>query len=248
MADRIVGVIGGMGPEATVDLMQRVIRATPARDDLDHIRMIVDNNPKIPSRIKAIIEGTGESPLPVLKEMAHNLAALGADFLAIPCNTAHYYYRELSQAVPIPVLNMIRMTVGRVLAAHPRLKAVGMLTSPAVQMKALYEQPFQDRGVAVLYPSLPLQERILESIRQIKTGRQGPEEKEILSAAARELKVQKAQALIIACTELSLIADALDPILPVYDSAQVLAEGIVRLAKAGSLEAANDGDIPVQGE
>lgn len=248
MADKIVGVIGGMGPEATVDLMQRVIRATPARDDLDHIRMIVDNNPKIPSRIKAIIEGTGQSPLPVLEEMARNLAALGADFLAIPCNTAHYYFRELSQAVPIPVLNMIHMTVDWVLAAHPSLKAVGMLTSPAVQMKALYEQPFQDRGVAVLYPSLPFQDRILESIRQIKTGRHGPLEKGSLAAAARDLMAQKAQVLIIACTELSLIAEALDSPLPVYDSAQVLAEGIVRLAKGGSLEAANDGDIPVQGE
>ena len=74
MQEKIVGVIGGMGPEATIDLMNRVLRATPADDDRDHIRMVVDNNPKVPSRIEAIIEGTGESPVPCLREMARKLA------------------------------------------------------------------------------------------------------------------------------------------------------------------------------
>ena len=89
---KTVGVIGGMGPEATVDLMTRVIGKTPAVNDQDHLRMLVDNNPKIPSRIAAIIEGTGESPVPVLTEMARGLEVQGASFLAIPCNTAHVYH------------------------------------------------------------------------------------------------------------------------------------------------------------
>src|ERR1700723_4357749 len=88
---RIVGIIGGMGPEATVDLMRRVIAATPARDDADHIHLLVDNNPKVPSRIAALIDGTGCDPAPALCEMAKGLEAQGADFLVIPCNTAHYY-------------------------------------------------------------------------------------------------------------------------------------------------------------
>ncbi len=91
MKEKIVGIIGGLGPEATVDLMRRVIQATPASDDQDHIRMIVDCNPKVPSRMKAILEGTGEDPAPYLVIMAKDLAAWGADFLAIACNTAHLY-------------------------------------------------------------------------------------------------------------------------------------------------------------
>jgi aspartate racemase len=83
--EMVVGILGGMGPEATVDLMQRLIRLTPAADDLDHIRCIIDNNPKIPSRIKAIIEGSGESPVPCLVQMARGLEACGVAFLAIPC-------------------------------------------------------------------------------------------------------------------------------------------------------------------
>ncbi len=86
-SEKVVGIIGGMGPEATEDLMQRIIRLTPARDDIDHIRCIVDNNPKIPSRVRAIIQGDGESPAPCLSDMAKRLESWGADFLAIPCNS-----------------------------------------------------------------------------------------------------------------------------------------------------------------
>lgn len=95
----VVGVLGGMGPEATVELMQRVIRATPARDDADHVRMIVDNNPKVPSRIAALIERRGDDPAPVIADMARGLEAAGADFLVIACNTAHHYLPTIRAAV-----------------------------------------------------------------------------------------------------------------------------------------------------
>jgi len=82
--EKVVGIIGGMGPEATVDFMRRVIAKTPAQDDNDHLRMLVDNNPKIPSRIAALIEGTGEDPSPVLCEMAKGLQAQGAEVFSLP--------------------------------------------------------------------------------------------------------------------------------------------------------------------
>ena len=89
-----IGILGGMGPAATVELMSRIIRQTPAKDDRDHLRMLVDNNPKVPSRIEAIIEGTGADPLPELQRMAQGLEAAGADFLIMACNTAHHYHAE----------------------------------------------------------------------------------------------------------------------------------------------------------
>ena len=106
MTEKIVGILGGMGPEATVDLMQRIIRLTRAVDDIDHIRCIVDNNPKVPSRIKAIIEGDGEDPGPCMADMANRLETWGADFLVIACNTAHFYYNAVQDAVDIPVINL----------------------------------------------------------------------------------------------------------------------------------------------
>src|ERR1700679_257808 len=109
-----VGVIGGMGPEATVDFLRRIVAATPARDDADHIHVLVDNNPQIPSRIAALIDGHGEDPAPVLCAMARGLEKQGADFLVMPCNTAHYYLQRIARAVNIPVLDMIALSIAQI--------------------------------------------------------------------------------------------------------------------------------------
>jgi len=231
LKEKVAGIIGGMGPEATVDLMARVIKATPATDDADHIRMIVDNNPKIPSRIKAIIEGTGESPVACLTKMARNLAAMGADFLAMPCNTAHAYYHEICTAVEIPVLNMIELTAETVIHGPPALQTAGLLASTAVVMTGLYEKCFEKKGVRVVYPASAGQEKLMAAIRKIKTGRYGDGEKETVRTIAGELVAGKADALIIACTELSILTPAVQMEGKIYDAAQILAESIVRTAK-----------------
>jgi len=228
---KIAGVIGGMGPEATVDLMRRVIRATPAREDEDHVHMLVDNNPHVPSRIRAIIDKTGESPVPCLREMARRLETAGADFLAIPCNTAHVYYDEIASAVSIPVLHMIRLTAQSVLADCPGIRRVGALASDAVLNTALYEDCFRETGVSVLYPAQEVQERIMGAIRAVKAGSLGPVEKAVLREAAQDLLGQGAEALVVACTELSMISDTLTGVEPVYDAAQILAEAIVGAAR-----------------
>ena len=230
MGDKIVGVIGGMGPEATVDLMKRVIKATPARDDTDHIRMVVDNNPKVPSRIKALIEGTGESPAACMSDMARNLAALGVDFLAIPCNTAHFYYNEVCSAVSIPVLNMIDVTVETLFTENVDIQTVGLLAADAVIQTGLYRKPLEEKGVDLIYPSPELQDRLMKSILRIKTGRYGQGVKALRSAAS-ELIQRNAEAVVVACTELSIISDTLDIPVKLYDSTQELAERIVKMAK-----------------
>ncbi len=231
MREKIVGLIGGLGPEATVDLMRRVIKATPARDDADHIRMLVDNNPKVPSRIKALLEGTGDDPLPVLTDMARRLEAWGADFLAMPCNTAHFYYADICASVHIPLLNMIELTVSRVLKDHPGIRTVFILAATAILKTGLYSTAFACRGIQVVYPPPEYQNRLMGIIRRIKTGRYGLPEKALLSEMAEMAVAEKAQALILACTELSLIGEDLDSNIRIYDASQVLAEEIVRQAK-----------------
>src|ERR1700760_783522 len=115
--EKVIGVIGGMGPEATVDFLHRLVARTPARDDADHLHVLVDNNPKIPSRIAALIDGTGEDPAPVLCAMAKGLEAQGADFLVMPCNTAHYYLPAIAGSVAIPMLDMVALSVRKLAAA-----------------------------------------------------------------------------------------------------------------------------------
>lgn len=232
MGEKVVGIIGGMGPEATVDLMARVLKATPAMDDVDHIRMIVDNNPKVPSRIKALLEGTGESPGPCMAEMGRKLEAWGVDFLAIPCNTAHYYYDDVQKTVSIPVLNMIDLTVEAIDRENPGIKTVGLLATTTVVNLELFKKRFADRNIDLIHPSAPLQDDLMAAVRQIKTSRYGHEVVEVLQTCADELVSRQAGALLIACTELSVIGHELKAPVPVYDSSQVLAESIVKEAKA----------------
>ncbi len=239
MTEQVVGIIGGMGPEATVDLMRRIIAATPAQDDADHIHMLVDNNPKVPSRIKALIEGGGENPGPTLARMAQGLETAGADFLVIPCNTAHHYWSYAAEAVTIPVWNIVELTLASIAAASgpasrgPATRGpasrVGVLASPAVRDIRLYERHADAYAMDFLYPRRPQQ--LLDVIKAVKAKRLDEEGIAAFNEAAQELRDAGADALVLACTEFSVIADRLDQDIPVFDSLQVLAEGIVAQVK-----------------
>ena len=230
--EKIAGIIGGMGPEATVDLMQRIIRLTPATDDKDHIRCIVDNNPKVPSRIKAIIDGDGEDPGPVMADMARRLEAWGADFLVIPCNTAHVYYEVVQQAVSIPVINMIDQVVEAVKPRFGNEKKIGMLASPAVAITKLYTRRFETLGMAEVWPDPKHQDLLFNIIRQVKTGRISPDLYQQYARVCGHLKEQGVRVAIVACTELSALGGDLP--LEVIDASQVLAQEIVRVVKQSS--------------
>ncbi|MBN9453758.1 MAG: aspartate/glutamate racemase family protein [Bosea sp.] len=225
----VVGILGGMGPEATVDLMRRVIAATPARDDVDHVHMLVDNNPGVPSRIAALIDGTGASPLPELVRMAKGLAANGATMLAMPCNTAHYYADGLVEAVPLPFLNMVALSVERIAALMPAGTRVGLLASTAVFKIGLYEQAFKRRGLSIGAPDR--QDEVMALIRAVKTGDTGAAQRRVLAEIAEQLVQSGAGVILVACTELSIMADSIEARVPVLDALDVLAEEIVTRVK-----------------
>lgn len=107
--DKIIGILGGMGPLATIRLFENIVLNTPAKKDQDHFRIIIDNNTKIPDRTEFIM-GRGESPLPKLIESAQFLENSGVSCILIPCNTSHYFIDELQKHVKIPILNMIEET------------------------------------------------------------------------------------------------------------------------------------------
>ena len=227
--EKTVGIIGGMGPEATVDLMRRIIALTPAKDDIDHIHCLVDNNPKIPSRIKAIIEGHGENPGPCMADMGKRLESWGADFLVIACNTAHYYYDAVQNAVNIPVINLIDLVVDHIKTNFPAHDKVGILASPAVAMTGLYTKRLEKLGIQDVWPDPSEQEKLLSVIKQAKTGNTNSQVMEDYITVCKNLTDKGAEIAIVACTELS----ALGGVLPItaIDAAQILATKIVQMAK-----------------
>ncbi len=228
-AEKTVGILGGMGPEATVDLMQRIIRLTPALDDVDHIRCIVDNNPKVPSRIKAIIEGGGEDPGPCMADMGRRLEAWGADFLVIACNTAHYYYDAVQQAVGIPVINLIDLVADHVKTHSPDHHNIGILASPAVAITGLYSARLGTLGATDIWPDAAHQSRLLNVIKEIKKGNTGQQVRGDYQRVCENLLQRGATIAIVACTELSALGGALP--IKSLDAAEILALEIVRVAK-----------------
>jgi aspartate racemase len=227
--EKIVGILGGMGPEATVDLMRRIIAGTDAKDDIDHIRCIVDNNPKVPSRIKALLEGGGESPAPCMADMAKRLETWGADCLAIACNTAHNYYPDVQGAVAIPVLNMIELASVHAVKHNPGCKRVGVLASPAVRLTRLYTDVLEKLGVEAVYPDIDYENRLLGVIKNIKAGDTGPEIRKEFAAIVENVGKNGAEIAIIACTELGIICEEYS--IPVVDAADVLAFELIRFAQ-----------------
>ena len=232
-ADGVVGILGGMGPDASVDLMPRILRLTPAEDDSDHLRMLVDNNPGVPSRIAALIHGNGPSPLPVLEAMARGLESQGAEFLVMPCNTAHHYHADVAAAVDIPFLNLMELVARRLQQLEPRVERVGLLASSALQIIHLYEPWLEGVGMTALYPEARLQDDLMALIRAVKAGRSREHGTAALGAAAEQLASSGADCLLIACTELSVIAASLAPQRPVVDAAEVLAQETVAFARRG---------------
>jgi len=222
----VIGILGGMGPRATVELMQRVIAATPAVDDGDHIHLLVDNNPKVPSRIAALLEGGGEDPLPELKRMAQNLQRAGATALAIACNTAHLYARQIESTVEIPLLDMIELSAERIAGMPRDNRRVGLLASTAVINTRLYETALAKQDLQVVHPRR--QDDLMEVIRTIKAGSVEPV-RDRFSAIAGELASTGVDTLLVACTELSIVCDAHQTGLAVVDSLDVLVDEIVKM-------------------
>ncbi len=236
MFEKVVGVIGGMGPEATVDFMRRLVAATPARDDADHLHVLVDNNPKVPSRIAALIEKTGEDPTPVLCTMAKGLESQGADFLVVPCNTAHYYLPAIAQSVDIPVLDMIALSIAKLGAAEPRLKRIGLLASPAVRLVGLYEARLQQAGLEAIFPNADDEAHLLAVIRAVKAGKLTTDHRKDYFRVAANLAEAGADTFLIACTELSVIGPPAGISQPATDTLDVLVEATIATAQ-GSVTA-----------
>jgi len=225
---RRVGILGGMGPEATVLLMQRLIAAVPARDDSDHIPLIVDQNPQVPSRIKRLLEGVGEDPAPVLAQMAGRLEAAGAEALAMPCNTAHHYAPAIRAAVKIPLLDMVALAAERAKALAAPGAAIGVLGSPALRRTGLFDAPLAAQGLRPLYAAD--EAATLAAIRQIKSGGPGHQARATLQAASEALLARGARVQMIACTEFSLIPEAVAEAAEVFDTLDLLVAAIRQFA------------------
>lgn len=196
---KIVGVIGGMGPLATVDLYRKIVEHTLADCDQAHVRTIIDSNTNIPDRTAALLSG-GESPVRELQSSARLLERAGAQVLVMPCHTAHCFYDEVQAAVHVPVLNMIQLTV-RELKRRGVARAGLLATDGAVQ-SGIYQRHFEGSGIELLLPDPEGQAALMDMIYSgVKAGRTDYDTQAVRTALDSLIDAG-AQTLILGCTEL----------------------------------------------
>ena len=229
---KIVGVLGGMGPDATVDFMARVIALTPADKDQDHIHMIVDQNPKVPNRQDAIL-ADGEDPGPVMAEMAQRLETAGADFLVVPCNSAFGFASAVAGAVSIPLVSIVEVTV----EACEGFSTVGVIATDGCLQSRVYQDALVAAGIAAELPDNDELTDLMALLNGIKAGYRGERVARGMEALAKALVARGAQAIIAGCTEIPLVLDETAVEVPLISSTDVLAARTVAIAR-GDLQLA----------
>jgi aspartate racemase len=238
MGEKIIGILGGMGPDATVSLFKRIVEVTQATRDRDHIRIIIDNNPKIPDRTPAIL-GRGESPVPMMVTTARNLERAGADFVVIPCVSAHHFIDSLREAISIPILSIVDAVIAELERTSPALHVVGLLATTGTITGGHFQKGLEEAGYVVKVPlSSDQAELVMEAIygaRGIKAGFLSAENKSKLMEASRGLREMGAQGVIGGCTEVPLVLSQEDIGIPFFASLLILARESVKEATGGGL-------------
>lgn len=232
--ERIIGVLGGMGPWATLDLFEKIIKNTNAIKDQDHLRVIIDNNPKIPERTPAIL-GIGESLLPSMVETAKNLKRAGADFIVIPCVAAHYFLSDLREEIDIPIISILDELAHEMETNFPQVRKVGLIANTGTVKGKVFQLKLEEIGMELLAPSEQDQEvLVMEAIygkAGIKAGYTNLENKRKVTKAAEGLMNRGAQGIIAGCTEIPLVLKEDDIPVPFFDTLLILAKAAIREAK-----------------
>jgi aspartate racemase len=218
---RVLGVLGGMGPAATVAFLARVQALTPAEGDADHIRIVMDMNPQVPDRNTRPGEAEAE-----LAAMAMRLKAAGADVLAMPCNTAHAQKTGIV-AAGLPFIDMIAETVAA--AKSHDARAIGILATPGGE--SLYRAALEAEGIRPIVLAGADREGFMACIYAVKRGDVGPGTRAEMRRLAERLNAAGAAAVIAGCTEVPLLLDASDVSVPFVDSAEILAQACVEACR-----------------
>ena len=199
---KVLGVIGGLGPIATSHFMELVIRMTDAALDQEHLDMIIYNTPSIPDRTGYILDHTKPSPLNPIISIGQSLAQQGADYIAIPCLTAHYFYDTLEKEIPVPIINGIADTVKHL--QKNGIQRVGIMATDGTVSTGLFDHVIKSYGMTPVLPSAQRQKDVMSLIYDnIKANL--PPDMDKFHAVRQQLQEDGAQAIILGCTELSLI-------------------------------------------
>ncbi|WP_206458651.1 aspartate/glutamate racemase family protein [Anaerovorax sp. IOR16] len=230
---KTIGILGGMGPLATADLYKKITINTIAKSDQEQLHIIIDSNTAIPDRTKCILTGC-DSPIPEMSNSIKRLETAGADFLIMPCNTAHYFYHDLLKIASVPILNMLDLTVNAIKTKFGTSKTVGLLATDGTLQSKIYDHYFEKAEMKLIKPvnhQKKVMDFIYEGIKKnnLTIGTEG------LFEAVQEMEALGASVFILGCTELSAATDYytfderfVDPLLVLAKESIVQAGGLIK--------------------
>ncbi|MCK4630686.1 MAG: amino acid racemase [Bacteroidales bacterium] len=226
-----IGILGGMGPEATSELFRLIIKNTKAQIDQNHIPVLIVNNPKIPDR-SAYIHGKGPSPVDMLVEGALKLEQIGADIILIPCNTAHFFIKQIEEKIHVPIIDMIKETARYVLRKFPEIKRYGLLSTSGTYETGIYKNVFDDIDLGIIDPDIDYQRQNMTAIygkQGIKAGFK-TEPLKILLQTVENLVENGARSIICGCSEIALVVKQSHIEVPLINPLKILAVKSIQLA------------------
>ena len=234
MQKKIVGVLGGMGPDATVDFMSKVIARTntinkangKAGADQDHIRMLIDHNPRIPNRHEAI-KGVGEDVGAYLADMATRLENAGADFLVMVCNTAHAFQADIQQAAKIPFVSIIDEVIAELKNTQPQNTKVGLMAAQGCLDAELYQQALNEAGFQLIVWSDAELAEFMDVVYQIKGGNTDEQIEQAMLNLANTLIDKGAEVILAGCTEIPLVLHEDSLSVPMLSSTDILVNRVI---------------------
>ncbi|MCG7585366.1 aspartate/glutamate racemase family protein [Photobacterium sp. OFAV2-7] len=231
---RKLGILGGMGPLATVEFMQKIISRTPAHNDQQHIPMLVSNNPQIPDRTAYLISN-GEDPFPVLKQGMEQLQQAGAECIVMPCNTAHYWYPRLTQLCNVHTISIIDSVVNE--AKERQYRQVGVLATTATMMTRMYQSKLAQQQINALETSESEQQAVMDGIYAVKAG-DVELGKQLMLPVFEAMLERGAEAVIFGCTEIPVALAEQTQARPecCLDSLDILAEQCIQWAQEDAPE------------
>jgi aspartate racemase len=229
---KIIGILGGMGPEATAQIYTLILKNTKAEKDQDHIEVLIYSNPKIPPRTDAIL-GKGPDPTIDLINGIKILLNGGADFIIIPCITAHYFLPGIKKQIDFSYLSLIEESLKWVKNNVPNLRKAGILSSTGTLASRLFHDHFLSGGIEVIHPDEKEQEQVMNAIfgdQGIKAGHSSGYARNTILSMAENLINRGAEAIIAGCTEIPLALTARDISVPLIEPMEIT-------ARAGIIEA-----------
>jgi aspartate racemase len=234
-----IGIVGGVGPAATVDFLDKIVKATPAKKDQEHIKVVVEQNPQIPDRTRNLIHGETD-PTIALYATCRRLEDAGADIITIPCNTAHAYVEDVQRHLSVPIVSMLRTTIEHIQSRYGVTRRVGLLATTGTVRTGVYHAVA--RGIFdLMVPDDEHQEKVMASIYGplgVKAGYTEGQCLDDLVAGVRHLVDRGAEILILGCTELPVLIDESDDYriagksVVMLDPTNLLARRCVALAQA----------------